>query len=108
MDLATKIAMAGTIAGLIFGYIGYLRGKKAERERIRSSYKEQGKKEGTLESDINYIKETTIDILREQKDTNYSINSLCERVARVEESVKSAHERIGRVSQEVRERGGEM
>ena len=90
MDLVTSVSLivtAGSVSAVVFGYIGYSRGVK------KDSYSD-GAVRGTLETDIEYIKRRTDDVLLEQKDTNKSINALAERVARVEESTKSAHQRL--------------
>jgi len=99
LDLATSISLAvvaGSISAVVFGYIGYLRGAK------KDSYS-SGTVQGTLESDIAYIKRRTDDVLLEQKDTNKSINALAERVTRVEESSKSAHKRINQIEEKEKE-----
>lgn len=92
MDQNISLAVVGTISGIIFAYIGYLKGIK------KDSYS-AGTMRGTLETDIAYIKHRTDDVLLEQKDTNKSINALAERVTRVEESTKSAHKRIDTIEE---------
>ncbi|HEX2938919.1 MAG TPA: hypothetical protein VHO66_08375 [Ruminiclostridium sp.] len=77
------ITAAAALSGIIFGWLGYHRGEKKDSED-----------EGALKSDTEYIKRRIDDVLLEQKDTNRSINSLTERVTRVEESSKQAHKRI--------------
>ena len=84
------VGIAGTIAGIIFGYLGYQKGIKDEATSI-------GKKDGALKTDIEYIKRRTDEVLLEQKDTNRVVGSLSERMVRVEESTKSAHKRIDEV-----------
>lgn len=83
MDSYVLIGIAGTICSMIFGYIGYQRGLKTENMQ-----------QGSLLTDTQYIKRRIDDVLLEQKDTNKSINLLTERVAKVEESTKSAHRRL--------------
>lgn len=87
LNLIVIIGLIGTLCSIIFGFLGYQRGQKLD-------YKSSGKVEGSLEADILYIKRRTDDVLLEQKDTNRNISLLTERVARVEESSKSAHNRI--------------
>lgn len=81
------ISLIGTMCGIVFGYLGYKKGVKDE-------YKNLGASEGSLQSDISYIKKRTDDVLLEQKDTNRNMNLMNERLTRVEESTKSAHRRI--------------
>lgn len=98
MDLATSLTLimtAGSVSAVVFGYIGYSRGVK------KGTYSD-GAVRGTLETDLEYIKRRTDDVLLEQKDTNKSINTLAERVTRVEEGTKSAHKRLDQID----EKGG--
>lgn len=90
MDMASVvvlIGLAGTVCGIVFSYLGYQKGLKTES-------KKEGEEDGSLKSDTQYIKRRIDDVLLEQKDTNKSINSLSERVTRVEESSKQAHKRL--------------
>lgn len=81
------IGLVGTICGVLFGYLGYKKG-------LQDEYRDLGEDKGSLKTDITYIKKRTDDVLLEQKETNRNMNLLTERVARVEESAKSAHHRI--------------
>ncbi len=92
----TMIGAVGTVCGIVFGYIGYQKGLKTD------NYKE-GNEDGTLRADTQYIKRRIDDVLLEQKETNKSINSLSERVTRVEESAKQAHKRIDRIERGMEE-----
>lgn len=93
MDNNTVLALigtAGTICAIVFGYAGYRKG-------LKTDFYKEGSNDGTLKSDTQYIKRRIDDVLLEQKDTNKSINSISERVTRVEESSKQAHKRIDRI-----------
>ncbi|HEY8911198.1 MAG TPA: hypothetical protein VIM51_13115 [Desulfosporosinus sp.] len=94
MITISLIAAVGSISVVVFGYLGYTRGLKKDLYTA-------GAVRGTLETDIDYIKRRTDDVLLEQKDTNKSINALAERVTRVEESTKSAHKRLDQVEGKV-------
>lgn len=85
--IITLIGIAGTVCSIVFAYIGYQEGTKKDS-------KKEGEEDGSLKSDTQYIKRRIDDVLLEQKDTNKSINSLSERVTRVEESSKQAHKRL--------------
>lgn len=91
MEQTISIVAVGAVSGIVFAYIGYLRGLK------KDSYT-AGTARGALEADIVYIKHRTDDVFQEQKDTNKNINILADRVTRVEESAKSAHKRINQMS----------
>ena len=78
------------MCGVLFGYVGYLRGTK------KDSYRD-GDKSGALKSDMEYLKRRSDEMLLEQKDTNKSLGALSERVTRVEKSTKQAHKRIDKM-----------
>ena len=102
MELA-YISVLGTVAGILFAYLGYRRGQRDELNRQKNEYKKEGAKEGTLRADIEYIKRRSDDMLLEQKETNKNINALSERLARVEESTKSAHHRIDKITEDCKD-----
>ena len=97
------ISIFGTVAGVLFGYLGYRRGQRDEWNRQKNEYKKEGAEEGTLRADIEYIKRRSDDMLLEQKETNKNINVLSERLTRVEESAKSAHQRIDKFTEDCKE-----
>ncbi|MDF2674848.1 MAG: hypothetical protein K0R09_3116 [Clostridiales bacterium] len=84
------IGVAGTICGIVFGYIGYKKGLQ------KDNYKE-GDNNGTLKADIQYIKRRTDDVLLEQRSINTTLSTHSERITRVEESSRQAHKRIDRL-----------
>lgn len=102
MELA-YISVLGTVAGILFAYLGYKRGQRDELNRQKNEYKKEGAEEGTLRADIEYIKRRSDDMLLEQKETNKNINVLSERLARVEESTKSAHHRIDKFTEDCKD-----
>lgn len=83
-----------TIAGAVVGYLGYK--KKSEKD-----IEDDAAQKTLVATDIKYIKDIVIDIkndfrdLRlELKDHDNKINTVIERLIKVEESTKSAHHRI--------------
>lgn len=84
------IGLIATVCSIAFGYIGYQRGQKDE-------FKKLGNNEGILNTDIQYIKRRTDEVLLEQKDTNRNIGFLTERVTRVEEGIKAVNNRVDTV-----------
>lgn len=102
MELA-YISVFGTVAGVLLAYLGYRKGQRDELHRQKNEYKKEGIEAGTLRADIEYIKRRSDDMLLEQKETNKNINVLSERLTRVEESTKSAHHRIDRVTEDCKE-----
>ena len=99
MELA-YISVLGTVAGILFAYLGYRKGQRDELNRQKNEYKKEGIEAGTLKTDIEYIKRRSDDLLLEQKETNKNINVLSERLTRVEESTKSAHHRIDQFTED--------
>jgi len=88
--LMALVATSGTICGIIFGYVGYLKG-------LRKEFKSEGKEDGELKANTEYIRRRVDDVLLEQRDLNKTMNNHAERLTRVEESVKQAHKRIDRI-----------
>ncbi len=91
------IGVAGTICGIVFGYIGYKKG-------LQKDSAESGKNIGTLMSDIGYIKAGIDDLKHKQETAELRHFALVERVTKVEESSKQAHKRIDRI-ENLREEG---
>lgn len=56
-----------------------------------------GKTDGALKSDIEYIKRRSEDTLLELRELNKTLDAHAERLARVEESAKQAHKRIDEI-----------
>lgn len=77
------IGVIGTICAIVSAYIGYKKG-----------IRQDGSAEGSLRSDVGYIKAGVDDLKSEQKALNKMHYELSNRVTRVEESDKSAHHRI--------------
>jgi hypothetical protein len=98
MDTALLISLAGaccTVIGTILGY--------------RNGLKKEGHNEGSLRSDIGYIKSSVDDLKTEQRNFNGLHYELAERVAKVETSDKSAHHRIDGIEEKINKiRGGSL
>lgn len=84
------IGLIATVCSIMFGYMGYQKGLKDENKKL-------GNSEGILNTDIQYIKRRTDEVLLEQKDTNRNIGFLTERVTRVEEGIKAVNNRVDTV-----------
>lgn len=84
------IGLIATVCSIAFGYMGYQKGIKDESKKL-------GNNEGILNTDIQYIKRRTDEVLLEQKDTNRNIGFLTERVTRVEEGIKAVNNRVDTV-----------
>jgi hypothetical protein len=75
------VSVVGTFCGVVFGYIGYHNGSKKDST-------EMGKNNGTIMSDVGYIKAGVDDLKRKQETSGLRHFALAERVTKVEESVK--------------------
>lgn len=91
MSVATIVGIAGVICTIFGTLLGY-----------RNGIKKEGNAEGTLQSDIGYIKANLEDIKNEQRKFNTLHYELSERVGRVEESAKSAHHRIDALEAQIK------
>lgn len=98
MDITLIISLAGvgcTVLGAILGY--------------KNGLKKEGHAEGSLRSDIGYIKSSVDDLKNEQRNFNGLHYELAERVAKVETSDKSAHHRIDGIEEKINKiRGGNL
>lgn len=93
MEKGTVFLLIGAVASIcsiLFTYIGYNKG-------IKKDSSEAGKNNGTLMSDIGYIKAGVDDLKRKQETAELRHFALVERVTKVEESAKQAHKRIDRI-----------
>lgn len=79
-----------TALGGVLGYVAFLKGTKKDS-------KDEGKQDGTILTELGYIKGGVDDIKRKQEKQDEQYIGMSERVARVEESAKSAHHRIDRL-----------
>jgi len=95
MDLAATILtiVFGTV-GMIVGIVGIYQAFKNSSRDITRELRAESQDEGTMHTDVAYIKRRIDDVLLEQKDTNKTISEHSERLTRVEERAHQAHERI--------------
>ncbi len=90
MDISTALALIGGVAAIsaiVAAWVGYGRG--AKKDIVKDS-----RTDGALHQDVEYIKRGVDDIRFEQRAMRKDMTDLTERVAKVEESTKSAHKRI--------------
>ncbi len=76
-----KLEWVGVVAaasGILFSYLGYQRGTK-------TATKTEGENDGSLKTDISYIKSNIDKILDVQKEHNQNVVTLNEKVIRLEE-----------------------
>ena len=85
--ITTLCTVAGMAITALFSYMAFHRNTKKDSE-------EEGKNLGVIMSELGYIKISTDDIKRENRDTATKLGGLSERITRCEESCKQAHHRI--------------
>lgn len=86
--------MDNTILGLVFGFSGMMLGWLSWlRSRKKDSEAETGQSI-TFRVDLEYIKRGVDDIRVDQRRLRDEMGTMADRLARVEESAKSAHRRL--------------
>jgi len=85
--LLMLVGIASAVSAIVFAFIGYKRG-------VENRSRAEGSKDGSIETNIQYIRSRVDQMLIEQKDTNKVINGITERIIRLEEATKSAHKRL--------------
>ena len=88
--LSTILGLLGTICAIVFGYAAFRRNRKTDDE-------EEGKENGTLLTEIGYIKSGVDDIKRKQEKQDEQHIEMITRLTAVEASAKHAHKRIDRL-----------
>jgi len=88
----------GTVAAFVFGFMNILRGKRKDDS-------EEGRQEGTLFSELGYIKGGVDDIKRKQEKQDEHYLEIVQRMSQVESSTKQAHKRIDAIEKEFHDRG---
>jgi hypothetical protein len=82
------------IIGIASAFIGILAGAIAIKRTFKNDIKEESNAQTKFEMQLNYISRGVDDIKLDMKMQDNKINGVIERVAKVEESAKSAHKRI--------------
>ena len=88
--LDAVIGIACAILGGVLSYAAFFRNSKQDS-------KAEGKNDGTILTEIGYIKANTDEIKNEQKEQRKVNADHTERLAKVEASAKQAHLRIDRM-----------
>jgi len=86
ITITAAISAAAAISGIVLGWLGRSR-----------SVRQDGAEDGELRASVNYIRQAVDDMRVEIRLMRQDYADLVERVARVEESAKSAHRRIDRL-----------
>lgn len=91
---------AGAIISLVVGAVGIVFGLVTLFRNKRIDDNAEGVANGTIMSDIGYIKSGVDDIKSEQKEQRKTNMEIVSRLTAVEESTKQAHKRIDELKHE--------
>lgn len=90
--LIATISVASAISGIILGWKGHAQEAKSQAAKHTTQ-------DTKLRTDLDYLIRGVDDIRLEQKSQDRKLDDISDRVARVEESAKSAHKRIDHIEQ---------
>lgn len=85
-----------TVLSLVFSVIFSV---LAHRRNSHKDIENESQGRGVLQSDVGYIKAGIDDLKRENRAVNQKLETIAERVTRVEESCKQAHKRIDEIKE---------
>lgn len=88
--LSTVLGVLGTVCAIVFGYHSFSRNRKKDEA-------DEGKENGTLLTEIGYIKSGVDDIKRKQEKQDEQHIEMVTRLTAVEASAKQAHKRLDRL-----------
>lgn len=94
MQTNILITCVAAICGIIFGYL-------TMQARVKGESKQSGVEAGQFKTDIDYIKRRSDDTLIELRGLNKTVSDHADRLARVEESAKQAHNRINEIREAI-------
>ena len=90
LTLTAAISAAAAISGIVLGWLGHARTAQKDAANDAAA-------DADLRASVNYIRQAVDDMRVEIRLMRQDYADLVERVARVEESAKSAHRRIDRL-----------
>ena len=84
------IGAIGCILGMVFGLVALFRNKRIDDTK-------DGKEDGIVLTELGYIKAGVDDLKRDNRDMRTEMQTLHDKVTRVEESCKQAHKRVDKL-----------
>ena len=87
MSIETIIAIVVPLIALLFTALGYRRNETHDTEAAATE-------RATLTADVRYIRSSIDDIKLDNKAIQKDLGELSNKVARIEQSVENAHQRI--------------
>lgn len=100
ISIAAICTIIGAVCAVTGAVIGYKTFQKASEKDTKDEVKEDTRCNTMLESKLDYVSKGVDDIRLDIKAQDRKTSEIVERVARVEESVKSAHHRIDGIEKE--------
>lgn len=88
--ISIAIAAIAALSGMLLGWMA--RAREREKEKKREGYED-----GALKTDVEYIKCGVDEIKQDMRLQGQRMDAFAERLTRVEESTKRAHERLARI-----------
>ena len=84
------ISAIGCLLGMVFGLVALFRNKKSDDTKA-------GKEDGIVLTELGYIKAGVDDLKRDNRDMRSDMQTLHDKVTRVEESCRQAHKRVDKL-----------
>ena len=97
MGVEAIIGIVVGVGGFIFGLVTFFRNKKSDDAS-------EGRKDGTILTELGYIKSGVDDIKHKQEKQDEKNEKFAERLSSVEASAKQAHKRLDAMEGITRER----
>ena len=94
MDYASIILTLLTITTGVLTVASFYNGRRKDSRK-------DGEREATIRSDLQYIKDVLLDVRRETKEINLLVENHSQRIAHIEEQVKSAFVRIDHIEKRI-------
>ena len=90
--MSIVVAVLAGVSGILLGWSAHF--KERQKEDKRAGYED-----GTLKTDMEYIKCGIDEIKKDMRMQGQRMDNLAERLVRVEESAKRANERIDKLEE---------
>ena len=86
------VGLVASMSSIVFAFLAFRRADKSDQRK-------EGRNEGTILSDIGYIKACVDRVEKNMSDVDKRYRDIIERLAKVEESLEDSKKRIDELSQ---------
>lgn len=86
------VGLVASMSSIVFAFLAFRRSDKSDQRK-------EGRNEGTILSDIGYIKACVDRVEKNMSDVDKRYRDIIERLAKVEESLEDSKKRIDELSQ---------